>query len=96
VNRTKLEAQNDCVIVRRQNPDRTTESGIIIAGGSKRSNRGTVVSVGMGKPNEEPPSVSIGNTVVFAEHAGVTINHEGEDLVVLRGEDIFARVVSAP
>lgn len=50
--------------------------------------KGTAVAVGPGTP-EFPMEIKAGATVIFPEHAGVTVSWEGKDLRVMRDTDVL-------
>lgn len=94
----KIEAQGNHVIVKPRKFESTTESGIVIAdvSNTKKARRGFVVSVGMGKPGEDPPEVRVGQTVIYPHGVGYPLVHNSEELLVLQGDDILAREVELP
>lgn len=69
-----------------------TASGIIIPDTAKeKPQRGTVVAVGPGKP-EEPTTVKVGDTVLYGKYAGTELQVEGVDYMMMRESDILAIV----
>lgn len=82
----------DRVLVEPAAAEETTASGIIIPDTAKeKPQRGTVVAVGGGKP-DEPMTVQSGDTVLYGKYAGTEINVEGKDYLIMRESDIFAIV----
>ncbi|MEO0405576.1 MAG: co-chaperone GroES [Bacteroidota bacterium] len=82
----------DRVLVEPAPAEETTASGIIIPDSAKeKPQRGKVIAVGNGKP-EEPLTVSVGDTVLYGKYAGTEINIEGADYLIMRESDIFAIV----
>lgn len=83
------------VVVRKQEEETTTAGGIVLPGSAQeKPTQGEVLAVGPGVTLESGSvielSVKVGDKVVFAEYAGTTIKHEGEDLLILNESDIFA------
>ncbi len=81
---------HDRLLVRRMNEDEKTAGGIIIPDTAKeKPQRGKVVAVGNGKP-DEPMTVKVGDTVLYGKYAGTEIQVDGKDLLIMRESDIFA------
>ncbi|MGA1364959.1 MAG: co-chaperone GroES, partial [Schleiferiaceae bacterium] len=51
--------------------------------------RGIVRAVGNGK-KDEPMTVKVGDTVLYAKYAGSEIKYEGSDYLIMRESDILA------
>jgi len=80
----------DRVLVKPAEAEEKTKSGIIIPDSAKeKPQRGTVMAVGSGKP-DEPLTVKEGDTVLYGKYAGTEINIDGDDLLIMRESDIFA------
>jgi chaperonin GroES len=70
--------------------EQTTASGIIIPDTAKeKPQRGKVIAVGTGKP-DEPLTVKVGDTVLYGKYAGTDISLEGKDYLIMRETDILA------
>ncbi len=72
-----------------------TPSGIIIPDTAKeKPSEGEVVAVGEGKLLEngeiKPLKVKVGDKVIYSKYAGNDIVVDGEDLIILREDDILA------
>ncbi len=82
----------DRVVVQAAAAEEKTASGIIIPDTAKeKPQRGTVVAVGNGKP-DEPMTVKVGDTVLYGKYSGTEVNFEGEEYLIMRESDIFAIV----
>lgn len=82
----------DRVLVEPAAAEEKTAGGIIIPDTAKeKPQRGTVVAVGNGKP-DEPMTVKEGDSVLYGKYAGTEINVEGNDYLIMRESDIFAIV----
>ncbi|MFC1603179.1 co-chaperone GroES [Pseudomonadota bacterium] len=84
---------HDRVIVRRKEEERTTASGIIIPdSATEKPVMGEILAAGHGKILESgdvrPLDVKVGDTVLFGKYSGTEVKVEGEDLLVMREEDI--------
>ncbi|HLF96358.1 MAG TPA: co-chaperone GroES [Methylococcaceae bacterium] len=91
----KLRPLHDRVIVKRLEEERTTASGIVIPDTAKeKPMRGEVLAVGGGKLLDNgtvrPVGVNAGDKVLFGKYAGTEVKIDGEELVVMREEDIMA------
>lgn len=82
----------DRVLVEPAAAEEKTASGIIIPDTAKeKPQRGTVVAVGPGKP-DEPTTVKVGDVVLYGKYAGTELQVEGVDYMMMRESDILAIV----
>ncbi|HBG46343.1 MAG TPA: co-chaperone GroES [Deltaproteobacteria bacterium] len=92
----KIRPLHDRVIVRRLEEQEKTKGGIIIPESAKETPaEGKVVAVGPGKKEDgkiEPLGVKVNDTIIFSKYAGTEIKVEGEDLLIMREEDILGVV----
>lgn len=80
----------DRVLIEPAAAETKTAGGIIIPDTAKeKPQRGKVVAVGNGKP-DEPMTVKVGDLVLYGKYAGTEIQVEGKDLLIMRESDIFA------
>ena len=87
----------DRVLIRKIESDKTTAGGLVVLTGDDiHTPKGVVLKVGEGRTTKEgvliPISVEVGNTVMYYPNAGLPVKIEGEDLLVLREEEIYAVV----
>ncbi|ANQ85525.1 co-chaperone GroES [Azoarcus sp. DD4] len=85
---------HDRVIVKRLEAERTTASGIVIPDSAgEKPDQGEVIAVGRGKilDNGElrAPQLKAGDRVLFGKYAGQAVKIDGEEVLVVREEDIF-------
>jgi chaperonin GroES len=97
---TKFTPLHDRIAVRRVEEAETTRGGIIIPDSAKdKPQEGEVLSVGRGKSNDEgkvfPLAVKEGDRVLFGKYAGTEIKIDGEDLVIMREEEVLGILVGA-
>ena len=90
---------HDRVIVKRQEEERTSPGGIVIPdSATEKPIRGEVTAVGKGKILEggdiRPLDVQVGDKVLFGKYSGTEVKVEGEELLVMREEDIMAVIES--
>jgi len=90
----KIRPLHDRVVIKRMEEERTTAGGIVIPdSATEKPIRGEVVSVGNGKVNEagdvRPLDVKAGDQVLFGKYSGTEIKIDGEDLLVMREDDIM-------
>ncbi|OWT54178.1 co-chaperone GroES [Candidimonas nitroreducens] len=90
-----LRPLHDRVIVKRLDNERTTASGIVIPdSAAEKPDQGEVISVGPGKKTEDgkvlPVDVKAGDKVLFGKYAGQAVKVDGEELLVIREEEILA------
>ena len=85
---------HDRVIVRRMEEEHTSPGGIVIPDAAKEKPiQGEVLAVGNGKLLENgdvrPLDVKVGDRVLFGKYSGTEVKIDGEDLLVMREEDIM-------
>ena len=86
---------HDRAVIRRMEEERTSPGGIVIPdSATEKPIRGEVVAVGKGKLLENgdlrPLDISVGDKVLFGKYSGTEIKIGGEELVVMREDDIMA------
>ena len=91
----------DRVIVKRVEQETKTASGIVIPdNAAEKPDQGEVMSVGKGKLTDEgnlvPLDVKIGDRVLFGKYSGQTVTLKGDELLVMREEDILGVVEGQP
>ncbi|HEU4851612.1 MAG TPA: co-chaperone GroES [Telluria sp.] len=92
-----LRPLHDRVIVKRLDQETKTASGLIIPdAAAEKPDQGQVMAVGNGKVLEDgkvrPLEVKVGDRVLFGKYSGQTVKVDGEELLVMREEDIMAVV----
>ena len=96
VNLTPL---HDRVIMKRIEEKETIKGGIIIPDSAKeKPQEGEVIAVGAGKREKGeliPLDVKPGDRVLFGKYSGTEIKLEGEELLILREEEILAKLSGA-
>ncbi|HEY0664310.1 MAG: chaperonin GroES [Pseudomonadota bacterium] len=93
----KIRPLHDRVIVKRMEEERKTASGIVIPDtAAEKPDQGEIIAVGTGKKDDQgkliPLDVKVGDRVLFGKYAGQTVKVEGEELLVMREEDIMGVV----
>lgn len=88
---------HDRVVVRRLPEEQMSAGGIVIPDSAKeKPQRGRIVSVGTGKIMDDGSvramAVKAGDTVLFGKYAGTEIKLDGEELIVMREDDIMGIV----
>lgn len=91
----KLNPLHNQVVVKRIGADTTTTSGIIIPDNvAEKPDQGTVLAVGAGRRTESgdlvPMTLKENDRVLFAKFAGQVVKIDGEELLVLKEDEIFA------
>ncbi|MGE5622591.1 MAG: co-chaperone GroES [Bacillota bacterium] len=92
-----LRPLHDRVIVKRLDQETKTASGIVLPeAAAEKPDQGKVLAVGNGKILEDgkvrPLDVKVGDIVLFGKYSGQTVKVEGEEVLVMREEDIMAIV----
>lgn len=91
----KLRPLHDRVIVKRKEEERTSPGGIVIPDtAAEKPVRGEVLAAGNGKITESGDiralDVKVGDTVLFGKYSGTEVKVDGEELLVMREDDIMA------
>src|SRR5437879_11444217 len=93
-----LKPLQDRIVVRPNEAEETTVSGIVIPDTAKEKPQfGEVLAVGPGRRSEQsgeliPLDVKVGDTVVYSKYGGTEIAVDGEDLLILTSRDVLATV----
>jgi chaperonin GroES len=96
----KIRPIHDRVMVKRLEEERRTASGIVIPDtAAEKPDTGEVLAVGKGKVTEEGKvlamSVKVGDKVLFGKYSGQSVKVQGEELLVMREEDIMGVLENA-
>ena len=92
-----LRPLHDRVIVKRLENETKTASGIVIPdAATEKPDQGEVLAVGPGKRNDKGEqmalNVKVGDRVLFGKYSGQSVKVDGEELLVMKEDDIFAVV----
>ena len=93
-----LQPLEDRIVVKAGQAEETTASGLVIPDtAQEKPQQGEVLAVGPGKRSEQtgeliPVDVAKGDTVVYSKYGGTEITVEGEDLLILSGRDVLAKI----
>jgi chaperonin GroES len=93
-----LKPLEDRIIVKANDADQTTASGLVIPDTAKeKPQEGTVVAVGPGRFNEDgderiPLDITVGDKVIYSKYGGTEVKVEGEEYLILSGRDVLAVV----
>jgi len=96
--KTKITPLQDRVLVRRLEDDtEATEGGIILPDSAKeKPQEGEVIAIGPGKITDDgkrqKPDLGTGDRIMFAKYAGTEVKVDGEDLLIMREDDVLAVV----
>jgi chaperonin GroES len=91
----KIRPLGDKVVVKASTAEERTSGGIVLPDAAReKPQQGTVVAVGPGRLLENgdraPMAVSEGDTVVYSKYGGTEIKLDGEELLILDQESIYA------
>jgi chaperonin GroES len=97
-NAMNLQPLQDRVLIKRKGQETATASGIVIPEmASEKPDQGEVMAIGPGKCDELgqviPMGVKVGDKVLFGKFSGQAVKIEGDELIVMREEDLFAVIV---
>ena len=95
----KFRPLHDRVLVKRIEPEHKTASGLVIPDtAAEKPDQGEVIAVGNGKILKgggiQPLQVKAGDRILFGKYGGQTTKMQGEELLVLREEEIMAVIES--
>jgi chaperonin GroES len=93
-----LRPLHDRVIVKRLDQETKTASGLIIPdAAAEKPDQGEILAVGNGKVQDDGKlralEVQVGDRVLFGKYSGQTVKVDGQELLVMREEDIMAVLV---
>ncbi|MBT5031687.1 MAG: co-chaperone GroES [Proteobacteria bacterium] len=88
---------HDRILVRRLDDEKTTAGGIVIPdSASEKPSQGEVVAVGNGKALDSGEiralDVKAGDTILFGKYSGTEVKVDGEELLVMREDDVMGIV----
>ena len=92
----KIQPLEDKIIVRPEESDDMTASGLVIPDTAKeKPQQGEVLAVGPGKRSDQsgeliPMDISAGQTIIYSKYGGTEITHQGEELLILSARDVLA------
>jgi chaperonin GroES len=97
----KLRPLHDRVIVKRIETERKTASGIVIPDNvAEKPDQGEVLAVGPGKRDDQGKLIAmaleVGDRVLFGKYSGQTVKVDGDEVLVMREDDIMAVVEGVP
>nr|CAA6829376.1 MAG: Heat shock protein 60 family co-chaperone GroES [uncultured Thiotrichaceae bacterium] len=90
---------HDRIVVRRMEEEKTTASGIIIPdSATEKPDRGEILAAGPGKAGDDNElvalQVAVGDQVLFGKYAGTAVKVDGEEVLIMREEDVLAVIES--
>ncbi len=92
----KIKPLGDRVVIKNMETEETTKSGIVLPGSAKEKPQvAEILAVGPGgvvDGKEVKMNVKIGDKVIFSKYAGTEIKIDGEELIIVRQNDILAIV----
>lgn len=96
----KIRPLHDRIIVKRLEEERKTASGIVIPDtAAEKPDQGEVIAVGKGKLMEDgkvrPVDLKVGDKILFGKYSGQTVKVKGEELLVMREEDVMGVLEAA-
>ena len=96
----KIRPLHDRVIVKRIEEERKSAGGIVIPDtAAEKPDQGEIVAIGKGKKGEDgkliPLDVKVGYRVLFGKYSGQTVKVKGDELLVMREEDIMGVIEGA-
>ena len=93
-----LKPLDDRIVVKPNEAEQTTASGLVIPDTAKeKPQQGTVLAVGPGRWSDDegqhfPLDVKVGDTVLYSKYGGTEISVDGEDLLILSSRDVLATI----
>ena len=90
----KFRPLHDRVLIKRTDSEEKTAGGLIIPDTAKeKPMEGEVVAVGAGAYNDDgdriKPDLKVGDKVLFGKYSGTEVKVEGEEVLVMREDDIM-------
>ena len=94
----KLQPLEDRIVVRANESEATTASGLVIPDTAKeKPQEGEVLAVGPGRWNEDgdervPLDIQVGDKVIYSKYGGTEVKYGGEEFLILSARDVLAIV----
>ena len=92
----KVKPLGDRVVIKNVETEETTKSGIILTGTAKeKPQMAEVIAVGPGgmvDGKEVTMNVKPGQKVIYSKYAGTEVKLDGEEIIIVRQNDILATV----
>jgi len=90
----KIRPLHDRVVVKRLEQEQKSAGGIVIPdNAAEKPDQGEVLAVGNGKILEDgktrPLDVKVGDRILFGKYSGTTVKVDGDELLVMREDDIM-------
>jgi len=97
--RMKIRPLHDRVVIKRVEEERKSAGGIVIPDtAAEKPEQGEVIAVGKGKKTDDgkiiPLDVKVGDKVLFGKYSGQTVKVKGDELLVMREDDIMGVIES--
>ena len=93
----KLAPLGDRVVLKQLEAEETTKSGIVLPGNAQeKPQQAEIIAVGPGgivDGKEVEMQVAVGDKVIYSKYAGTEVKSDGEEFIVVRQNDIVAKVV---
>ena len=93
----KLAPVGDRVVLKQLEAEETTKSGIVLPGNAQeKPQQAEIIAVGPGgivDGKEVEMQVAVGDKVIYSKYAGTEVKLDGEEFIVVRQNDIVAKVV---
>ena len=89
----KLKPLFDRIVIKQQEAETVTASGLVLAGSQEKPQIATVLAVGPGGTidgKEIVMQIKPGDKILYPKYAGSEFRIDGETLVVLRQSDVLA------
>lgn len=91
----KYQPTENRVIVKQEEPEEVTVSGIVLPDtAQEKPQTGEVIAVGPGRTTDDgkliPTSVKVGDIVIFAKYGGTELKEDGNEFLIIKENDILA------
>lgn len=91
----KIRPLHDRVVVKRMEEERTSPGGIVIPDtATEKPIKGEIIAVGNGKITDSGEvralDLKVGEKVLFGKYSGTEVKVDGEELLVMREDDVMA------
>ena len=92
---SNIKPLHDRVVIKRRDEEKLSAGGIVIPdSATEKPIKGEVIAVGTGKVLDNgqlrAPQVKVGDKVLFGKYSGTEVKLDGQELLVVKEDDIFA------
>ena len=92
-----IQPLEDRVVIRQEDAEQTTSSGLVIPDTAKeKPQEGVVVAVGPGRFDDSgkrlPMDIAVGDKIIYSRYGGTEVKYGADEYLILGARDVLAKV----